>query len=183
MRALLLLVLCLATSCGYRLGDCSSLTHAYETITIPYACGDRDGLFTAALINEVATSGLWEYRQCGGALVLKGTLECLTHENIGFEYDTNDQGEQTKLIVPNEGRLYATFRFTIVEGHSGRILLGPSCVQTWVDYDFDPLSTTDAIAPFSLGQFAMIDEAQDVARLPLYRELSRKVVDFLACAW
>jgi len=72
---------------------------------------------------------------------------------------------------------------SVIESRSGCCLHGPCPLQVYVDYNFDPLSTGDQLATTSLGQFTMIDEAEDTAQRPLNEEMARKIVDFLLSAW
>lgn len=185
IRPSLLLLSCLVllTGCGYRLGDSSLLSRCYSSISIPYVDGDQDGRFTSILVEEVISSGRWRYCNCGGELTLHVRIVRCGRENIGFQFDRNAANQKTRRIVPNEGRFFLVVEVKVIETATGCVLLGPTCMQSYVDYDFDPLSTENQLAVFSLGQYTAIDEAEDTARIPLYRQLARKVVDFLLADW
>jgi len=181
MRALLLLFLFL-TGCGYHFGGTGALRE-YRTITVPYVTGDVDGYLTSELVGELSAQSPFYYRQCGGALSLEVRLCGVDHYNVGFEYDTDDAGVRTERIVPNEGRLIAVAQVEVVSCVSGKVVLGPQCITASVDFDYDPLSTENQLAVFSLGQFTQIDLAEDTAIVPLYRHLARKIVDYVTNGW
>ncbi len=165
--------------CCYHLGERGEVASSYQTITVPYVIGDQSGALTQALIQEIATSGVWQYRRESGAFVLKVELLGLTEENIGFEYGTAFNGDERPRLVPDEGRLTAAIRVSLLDGSTGREVLAPICLRRSVDFDFDPLSTENQLSQFSLGQFVAIDEAKEVARGPLYGDLARQIVELL----
>lgn len=185
MRRLQLLfvpILFIAAGCGYHFGECSPLQR-YRTISMPYVANDPDGLLTAAIVLELSRSSHLRYCREGGGLVLNVCLESICNYNIGFEYDTNNLGERTQRVVPDEGRLTAVARIEVVEGCSGSLLRGPTCIEASVDFDYDPLSTENQLAVFSLGQFTQIDLAEDTAESPLFRQLAQKIVNYVINSW
>lgn len=181
-RAALFFLLILTTSCGYHFGSGGRLA-GYRTITVPYVVNDPDGHLTSELVRELSASGPFQYRQCGGALLLQVRVCGVDQYNVGFEYDTDDDGFRTERIVPNEGRLLAIAEVEVVSCASGCVLLGPQRITASVDFDYDPLSTENQLAIFSLGQFTQIDLAEDTAIVPLYRHLARKIVNYVTNGW
>jgi outer membrane lipopolysaccharide assembly protein LptE/RlpB len=170
-----LLLLC---SCGYHLGDSSSLRCSYEGICVPIACGDSEGYLTEALTQELSRDG-WDV--CSSNLVLHVSLCDDYRRNIGYQYDFDEEGVRTSRVVPNEGRLIVKANVSVSDGDC--VVLGPTCIESYVDYDFNPLSTDTSLAVTSIGQFNNIDEAEETARVPLYHHLARKIVDYLDSSW
>ncbi|MGE3954752.1 MAG: LPS assembly lipoprotein LptE [Parachlamydiales bacterium] len=181
MRLSVLLLLVTLTACGYRFGDQGVLCH-YRTIEVPFVCGDQGGRLTEALVLELARTGAIAYRSQGADLVLCAAVIDCGRENIGFQYDRNNQGELTDRIVANEGRLFLIVEVTLKD-RWGYCLIGPTRFTAQADYDFNPLSTDTELAPFSLGQFTEIDQAEEVALSPLYRDIAYKIIDYLRTYW
>jgi hypothetical protein len=185
------LLVFLTSCCGYRICDPDSLAHRYRTITIPYVIGDPDGRVTSELIHEITNTGLWRYRHGPADLILEAEVLCCTQENIGYQFERSQaqtagevaadpSGEIVRRLLPNESRSALGLQLALRECRTGKIVVGPMRVTSDADYDFDPLSTDDRLAVFSLGQLVNCSEAQDIAFNPLCRELARKVVDILA---
>lgn len=178
MRALLLLIF--LTACGYHLGDQAIVNH-YRTISVPFVQGDRDGRLTEAIVREIGRTGRLRYVSSGGQLCLKGEITGCHQENIGFEYDENLEGKRTDRIVPTEARLVYCVRFSVTSRQG--TVIGPVEVTEEIAYDFDPIDNDDELAVFSVGQFVIYDQAQEIALTPLYDRLARKVVAYLNAAW
>ncbi|MBS0621918.1 MAG: hypothetical protein JSR80_03045 [Verrucomicrobia bacterium] len=182
MKRLILTALVMCTSCGYHLREPSTLA-SYRTISVPYAKGDLDGHLTDTVVHAIARSGRFKYCSEGGELLLCISFADRGRENIGYTFDTNKAGKTVNQLVPNEGRLIVTVEVTVMDVAQDCIALGPFCVKAVIDYPFDPLSTDNKLYQESLGQFTPIDEAEEVARHPLYEEIAMKIVDFLTSAW
>jgi Lipopolysaccharide-assembly len=172
----------LTTGCGYHLGNRSPLA-CHCAVSVPYVVNDLDGLLTAALAAELSRSTHLRYCREGGGLTLQVVLCSVTNYNVGFEYDTNNSGARTQRVVPDEGRLTAIARVELIENCSGSLLMGPFDIEASVDFDYDPLSTENQLAIFSLGQFTQIDLAEDTAELPLFRQLAQKIVNYVITSW
>lgn len=184
----LILFLC---GCGYRLGDPSSLCYRYQTVSVPYVKGDIDGLLTNALIRQLSRAGFWRVANGRADLILCAEVVCCKQENIGYQFERTQtttleqsvefpSGKPVKRLLPNESRHILGIELSLVDCHTGKTIFGPARVQADIDVDFDPLSTDDRMAVFSLGQLVNIDEAQEAARRSLYDSLSKKVVDLLS---
>lgn len=174
------LLLC---SCGYRFGDQSGLPATYSTISVPYIEGDIDGLMTACVVKTIVRSGTFNYREFGGALLLKIRVLDVDDENIGFRYDRRKSGELRKSIIPTETRrtIYAE---VVVENAATRcIILGPARLSASVDFDHDYQYARDEVNVFSLGQLSDIDQAIDAVQTPLNWILARKIVDYITQSW
>lgn len=151
-----------------------------RTITLPYVEGDLEGYLTAEIVEQLSALSSFYYCRSGGAFILQVKICGVDQYNVGFEYDTDDAGIRTQRIVPNEGRLIAAAEVEVIDAVSGCVVLGPQRIIATVDFDYDPLSTENQLAIFSLGQFAQIDLAEDTAIIPLYRKLARKIVNYLS---
>ena len=182
IRALILLLLGLCTSCGYRFGR-GEILERYSTVCVPYVEGDDQGVFTTTLIRTLTSRGSLTYSSYGSDLLLKVCLFAPSDVNIGFAYAPKRGGEFTHIVVSNEARLTLNARVTLMDRRTGACILGPLQIATSIDYDFEPdLSDLNANA-FSLGQLEMHNLAQDAAYPPLYNLLAEKIVDYVSCAW
>lgn len=179
-----LLASTLLTGCGYRSGP-GGLLEQYQTISVPYVEEDRDGLLTAAIVKQIAASGSFEYCRDGGDLILQVMIIDFNEENIGFRYDRNKKGQISKYrdIIPTETRLSALAEVSVIEGCSGRVLLGPARLSADVDFDHDYYSTRNGVNIFSLGQLNDVEDALDAAHKPLNEVLAKKIVDFVVDSW
>lgn len=173
---------CVVTSCGYRFGQ-GVVPSSYQTISVPYVCGDQDGSLTAAIINDFEKSGGLRFRSSGAQLVTKIKLIDLCDENIGFRYDHDKKGRRTKSVVPTETRIRAVVELCVIDVCSQKVILGPVILSSSVDYDHDYYSSRDGINTFSLGQLSDIDEAREAVKTPLYRALARKIVEYINESW
>lgn len=183
LRVALFIILTLfLTGCGYQVGEGGSLAH-YQTITIPFVDGDANGDMTAALVKEITRSGAFQYQCANGQLVLCVKILEVNDYNIGFRYDINKDCKITNSLIPTETRVYAIAEVAVTDACSGCTLLGPVEMKASVDFDHDYYSSRDGVNIFSLGQLSDIDAARDAVYQPLYRELSEKIVDYIAVAW
>jgi hypothetical protein len=168
---------------GYQFGRGGTLVNQYSTISVPYVEGDLDGSMTASIINELARSGCFRFRQCDGDLTLKVKITDLRDENIGFRYDRKKKGELTHSIIPTETRLTAYSEVVVENSRTGCAVLGPVRVRASVDFDHDYYSNRDGVNIFSLGQLNDVDAACDAAQLSLNEALAGKIVDYLCNSW
>lgn len=174
----------LLNSCqGYHFGEDSGLPAAYSTISIPYVEGDIDGSLTAAIIKAFVRSGTLEYRQCGGALVLKVRIIDYDDLNIGFRYDRKKSGELRHNIIPTETRRTILVEVVVENSASGCIVLGPVRLSASVDFDHDYEYARDEVNVFSLGQLSDIDQAIDAVQTPLNQVIANKIVDYVTQSW
>lgn len=182
MKTVLLLLLFLCSSCGWKMGE-SVIIQNYQTISVPFVEGDREGFLTQYVIQELAEMSPLSYVNQGGDLNLLIKLCTVDTENVGFRYDRKKDGELIDYIIPTETRLKAIAEVTLVDPCQNTPLLGPLRIEAWVDFDHDWYSTFGAVNIFSLGQLNDYDEAYDAALKPLYCRLARKIVDYVIFAW
>lgn len=172
------------TSCsGYRFGANTGLTNSYKTISVPYIEGDLDGSLTSAVISELVRSGAFEYRHCGGALILKAKLIDWRDENIGFRYDRKKQGELRHAIIPTETRRTSYVEVVVEDRAAGCIVSGPVQLSASADFDHDYEYARNEVNVFSLGQLSDFDAACDAVQTPLNQALARKIVDYVIQSW
>src|SRR5262245_27671681 len=94
----IILLLLLASSCGYRLSE-KNAEHSTRTIAVPYAYGDGDGLLTAEIIAQVQKESGFSYMQDGAEFTLKVTLLDTKSENIGWRYDPHKLKNGKKKLI------------------------------------------------------------------------------------
>lgn len=171
------------SSCGYHWGR-GEILERYSTVCIPYAAGDEEGLFTAALIRAVTTRGSLAYVSSGADLLLKVCLLAPEDVNIGFLYapDTEDGG-LSKVITANEARLTMRATVSLIDRRTGGCVLEPIEIMASLTYDFESDLSNVNDNSFSLGQFEMHTLAQDTAFFPLYHLLAEKIVDYVNNSW
>lgn len=182
LRSGFIFIALILSGCGYKFGS-SGIFSNHQTVCVPYAEGDLDGSFTNELIKQIASQAVFEYQLTGANLALKVKLEDMKNDNIGYRYYRNKQNKLTRETIPVETRLSQTAIVSLIDTYSGLVVLGPVKITASTDFDHDYYSTKDAINVFSLGQLTDYDEALDAAKKPLYYNLSKKIVDFLADGW
>lgn len=168
--------------CGYRFGH-GGLPTQYRSITVPYVDGDQDGSLTAEIIRQFSTSGAFEYKRCGGDLILKVELLDFRDENIDFRYYRNKEDKLTSETIPVETRLTVLAQVVVIDAATGVSVLGPAKIEDYTDFNHDYYSTRDAINVFSLGQLTDFDEAYDAAQRPLNQSLAKKIVHYVCDSW
>jgi hypothetical protein len=159
------------------------LAGRYQTISIPYIQGDLDGSLTSAVVAEVVRTGVFEYRPCGGALLLKAKLTDSRDENIGFRYDRKKRGELRHSIIPTETRRTSYVEIVVEDPAAGSIVMGPVRISASFDFDHDYEYARDEVNVFSLGQLSDFDAACDAVQTPLNQALARKIVDYVTQSW
>jgi outer membrane lipopolysaccharide assembly protein LptE/RlpB len=187
MRRWIFLLLALS-GCGFHFGQ-GKLTTKYHTLSVPYVQGDLNGELTAELAKEISRSGGFHYKTSGGELTLLIEIVSKESERIGYRFD-REKRKKSKRLVPSEGRLRAVASVTVVEAGSGSIVLGPSRVEVWTDYDHDYFGSTEELmgatrrtADTSLGQLDDLDTAERMAETPLNRVLAKRIVNLLTQTW
>lgn len=181
---LFLVAVCLLSGCGYKFGQGDEgLASRYSSISVPYVCGDQDGALTAAIVKEVVRSGYFEYRYCGGSLVLNVKDVEYDEDNIGYRYYRKKRGTLKHEIIPVETRLTIFVEVWVTEAISGQTVLGPVRLSESVDYDHDYYSSRDGINVTSLGQLSDMEAAYDAVQVPLNRAIAVKIVDYITQSW
>jgi hypothetical protein len=161
------------------------MVQRYSSVCVPYVEGDRDGVFTTALVRAVTERGLLAFRSCGADLLLKVCLQEPSDTNIGFIYAPSDKGDNhaSNIVVSNEARTTLIASVALIDRRTGNCLLGPLMINSSIDYDFEPDLDNVNFHAFSLGQLEMHNLAQDAAFSPLYVLLAEKIVDYIHNAW
>ncbi|CCB90727.1 putative uncharacterized protein [Waddlia chondrophila 2032/99] len=180
-----------STGCGYQLGRGSQLA-TYQTISIPYICGDRTGEMTNALIKEMSRSGAFAYCNRSADLCLKVNIVDLFEQNIGYQqgpddddgYDDQDGRCRTgNSVIPNETRLIVIAEVTVIESCTGCVKLGPGRIRASYDFDHDYYFSPDGINQTSLGQLTNMESAREAVIRPLSAVLAQKIVDYVVYSW
>jgi hypothetical protein len=192
-RVFFLFFVLLFSSCGYQWG--SKKNTDVVVMDIPYAKGDMDGAFTAAVIRQINHSFLFDYDPSSRRLILQLSLYESAEENIGYRHDRNDLNLPKKSVLPTEGRKKAKAEVVLVEESSGKVLFGPMIVEADVDYDFitqnslndltfiTPSGKRESLLNFSMGQLEPSSSAQEAARKVLLEKLSKKIVNLMSVEW
>lgn len=176
-----LLLILLLNSCGYHWAS----SHFEKSLEIPYVIGDEDGSFTSELIRSFAAEG--PLVRNNAPYRLEVSLVQAKNEVISYRIDPQKiTGKKKKEIVADQNRKTAAVEVTLFEG--AQIVFGPHRISASAEYDYyDGDSYQDlsfqleqkrltALA-FSLGQLESSETAQEAASRPLYRQLSKKIVD------
>lgn len=174
----LIVFLFLTGCCCYTFNPTLSLEGG-TTLSVPYIEGDVDGLMTAALIKEVASSGAYTYRHQGAEWILKVRVIDDSYENIGFRYDRSRKGRLKNWIIPVEMREGILVEVELYAACPLGLVRGPCQLYADIEYDHDYYTIRDGVNVFSLGQLTDIDSAEDAAQTPLYQRLAEKIVSWL----
>jgi hypothetical protein len=176
------------SSCGYHFDKRDD----HPTISVSYVEGDQSGFLTGILVKEISSSGLFRYVNKDGDLSLKIKIIDKSNWDIGYRHNRNNEGSLKKTIRPIEGREKVTVEFSVFSQDK---ILGPFIISADADYDYAEKDTLNDLAfidkngnkvtalAYSLGQLETIDSAQSAALIPLYRNLSQKIVDLILAKW
>ncbi len=183
--------LLLLSGCGYHFeegGDQGGLT----SISIPYIKGQGLGQLNTELAQALSSSGVFDYMQSGGELVLQVAIIADGDDRIGFRFDRNPtSGKLRDNLVGTENRRSMTAHVTLINAHTQETIFGPEVVNATADYDYvDSNSVRDLtfttpngkhqkVLDFSLGQLDSFEGAHDDSGIVLYRILAQKIVDGL----
>lgn len=187
MKILLLFLLLISASCGYRFDPgCEGRS----TISVPYVQGDYEGRLTDAIIKTLSESGAFEYQRACGRLSLEVAIVGDSNDRIGFRRDRSDtSGKIRKNIVGIENRRTLSAQVTLIDPITEEMLFGPYIVTTSMDYDYvdenslkdlsfiDSFGIRESSIQFSLGQLDSKDFAERDVLVPLYQRLAQKIVD------
>ena len=175
--------LCFALAgCGYHFGQ-GNLSSRYSSISVPYAEDDWNGSLTTAVVNEIASQGVLEYRRDGGSLILKIKILDYRDENVGFRYDRKKSGKLKHTIIPVETRVTITTEVMVIDATTLQSIIGPVVLSADVVFDHAFYSSRNGINVFSLGQLTDYDEAYDAAMRPLNQAIAQKIVDYVNDSW
>lgn len=178
MHKILPVLLILCTSCGWHLASNYDQNSA-QTLSIPYAYGDGDGMLTNELIAQVQKETSFDYVQGTGAYTLKVQLLDTKSENIGFRYDPHKLHNGKKRIIPDEVRRKLLAKVSLVHSASGKEVIGPAYLMGSCEFDHRYYNLSHNINRYSLGQLTDIDTTYDVVNIPLYRDLARQIAYWL----
>ncbi|NGX37814.1 MAG: hypothetical protein K1000chlam2_00977 [Chlamydiae bacterium] len=186
MKRLALLLLLALCACGYHFDGGEKIA-----VSVPYVIGDQEGELTDSLIWALSRTANFRYTQDEGDWILKAKVVDTFNDRIGYRYDRDPKtGDIRKNVMGTENRKSITVEVSVVNGTTGKLILGPQKVKADADYDYvDPNSLRDVsfIDPatgvrttsiaFSLGQLDSVGAAGEDATYPIYHLLARKIVD------
>ncbi len=179
------------SACGYRWEDA-----APSSLSIPFVAGDEDGTLTAELIRSFASSTRADVLSSKGRYRLEVAISEQSNEIIGFRIDSQvNNGKQQKNMVADEGRRSIFADVCLYDSETDEVVVGPCRVGANIDYDYvdgdsyqdltfvDSAGRTQTILAYSLGQLESSESAREAGSKPLYRKLSRKIVDLISAYW
>lgn len=185
---LLLYLACLLSACGYRIVGAGNTEKM--AVGVPFIRGDKNGILTAATIEELNKSQLFISSRARETYSMKIEILSELDDKRGFQYRTDTKtGEipDNRILSSVENEWSARVRVTIVHGVTEEPLVDPFEVSATLDYDYvDSLSFNDlAFTPVgqeretvlnaSLGQLDAEEDASLIAKSVLYRKLARKI--------
>ena len=170
------------SGCQYQFGH-GELSNKYQSISVPYVIGDKEGDLTAEIIKRIEKSGAFRYTSSGGDLILYVKVKDYSNEDVGYRYDRKKHGKLKKAIIPAETRLNIFAEVSLKDAATGEILRGPSTLTASIDFDHDFYFTRHEINVFSLGQLNDIDAAEDAVIKPLNRNLAERIVAYVTNSW
>ena len=176
MYKVLTIITLLCTSCGWHVVTKDNNQH---TLSVPYAYGDGDGLFTSELIAQLQKESGFDYVQGTGEYILKVQLLDTKSENIGFRYDPKKLENGKKKLIPDEVRRKLLAKVTIVHAASNKEVAGPAYIMGACEFDHRYYNLSHNINRYSLGQLTDIDTTYDVVNIPLYRDLAKQIAYWL----
>ncbi len=187
----LILSLLLAFGCGYHFEGGKEKEGAI-TISIPYIKGDGEGQLNSELAKAISSSGMFDYVQNGGELILQASIISDGDDRIGFRYDRNPTtGERRHNIVGTENRRTMSAQITMIDGSTHETVVESQVISATADYDYvdsnsirdltftEPNGTPQRVLDFSLGQLDSVDGGHDDTSLLIYRLLAQKIVSGL----
>lgn len=187
MRIAWISVLLFLGACGYQFGQ-GSIICKYDSISIPYICGDKTGEMTEALIREMSRSSTLDYKNHSADLCLKVTILEFFEDNIGYMYGPDDNHgyeykNNTNSIIPNETRITVVAQVELINSAKACVILGPGKITASYDFDHDYYFSPDGINQTSLGQLTNMESAREAVIKPLSVVLAKKITDFVINSW
>lgn len=187
-KLFLIVALVFLSSCGYHIVNSTN----DNTIGIPFVPGDKDGLLTKAITQEISTSGFGEYRSRNTRYELSVKLEPDFVERVGYRYDRLADGTLRPNIIGTETRRTVTVTYELIDNLYDKVVFGPKSTSAFADFDYldtDNIADMSFINPlgqrilafnYSLGQLNTIEGATDSSLISIYRNLSKNIADELA---
>ena len=177
--------------CGYHSNN-EEMTHQFPVISVAYFSGDRDGSLTDNIIQGLCFYG-FTYSNRKNTMILQGEMINDNTEYVGYQYDRHPlSGQLINRLIPNEGRREITIRFSLIDSDSQQALYGPFVISATSDYDFcdsdslqstsfiDSSGTRQSVLAFSLGQLDSAQGAHAASHVPIYQNLTRKIVEIIS---
>ena len=175
----------LITACGYRIGSHSEPT----AISVPFVIGDRKGVLTSALIEELSHSSLFQFEP-GSSIQLVVDLES-EDEEIGYQYRVdNETGERDDKFSAVENMSEVTLVGKVINRATGdlvlnRVQIAVSAPYDYVDNDsysdlaYDVNGEQETTLRGSLGQLDAKQNSDVIAKSRLYKLGAKQLVQSL----
>lgn len=191
MRKLAMACLLLLAGCGYSFEGGQSQDRVVS-ISIPYIKGDAEGQLNNELAHALSASGMFDYVQNSGELILEAAIVSDGDDRIGYRFDRDPTtGKLRDNIVGTENRRALSAEVKLIDAYTQQVVAGPQVILATADYDYvDSNSIKDLVfittqgvpvkvLDFSLGQLDSVDGAHDDTSSIVYKQLAQKIVDGL----
>lgn len=191
MRKFAVLCLAVLSGCGYHF-EGGEDKGKMVTVSVPYVKGDGEGLLNSALVKALSASGMFDYVQNGGELILEAAIIADGDERVGYRYDRDPTtGKRRKNIVGTENRRGMSAQVSLIDAYTHEILVGPQVIRSTTDYDYvdsnsirdltftTPQGVPQRVLDFSLGQLDSVEGAHDDTNEVVYQLLAQRIVDGL----
>ena len=189
MEKLIFSFLVLLTSCGYHvIGFKQTSTVA---VAVPYVQGDFKGFFTEELVRALGVASNLQFDTHADKQLIVKIVDENSHK-IGYRYDRELDGKLKKNLLPIENRQKIKLKIEIVNKKDQKNYFGPFEFSDDIDFDYvkeDSLRDLSFIDPitgqrrtalaFSLGQLESISSAEDAAKIALYQQAAKRLVELL----
>ncbi|MGR3951398.1 MAG: hypothetical protein QRY74_00525 [Chlamydia sp.] len=139
-------------------------------IAIPYANGDETGELTNRIIYAIQSLPNTVIDDTASQMLIISILDA-KEQKIGYRQDP----DTSKKIIPNENRSKMLISVSLIERDSKKEIWKTGYILGSIDYDHQNSTINGKNLTKSLGQLADIDTAREVAYIPLYRDISKKV--------
>jgi hypothetical protein len=162
------------------------------TLSIPFIKGDKDGMFSKCLTQQIALAGIGEFSSRNTRYEIHVSLSPDQLERIGFRYDREPNGTFKPNIIGTETRKNVVATVELYDLLYDKVVFGPQTFKAQGDFDYvdsdniadmsflNSQGQRNLVFSYSLGQLNTIEGAQDAVSASIYTELSKHIVDELA---
>ena len=153
------------------------------------------GFLTSAIIKELTYSSVCRYTKGKADLLLEAKIDGIGDTTIGYRHDRTEDGQVQTNIMPTESRKGISVSVKLIDNNTGKIVFGPKTITSSIDFDYinqkafnDSFLTNasgqrQSTLSFSMGQLESAPNASDVASVPVYSRVAKKIVDAISYQW